>query len=125
MKTTMKKVSLLAASLVLAMGMGLGSQASAQTMKHQAIKDCAVCHTPENAIGDNQFVVPSDKTCIACHGDYKALAAKTMPKDPHDPNPHASHHYGQNMSCTACHAEHKESRVLCNDCHNFPFKKLR
>lgn len=93
--------------------------------KHQAIKDCATCHTKENAVAGNAFVVPSDKTCIGCHGDYKALAAKTKPADPHDPNPHASHHYGTNMSCTACHAEHKESRVLCNDCHNFPFKKIR
>lgn len=103
-----------------------GNAISAEmTTKHKAIKECSVCHTQENAVAGNAFVVPSDKTCIGCHGDYKALAAKTQPKDPHDPNPHASHHYGANMSCTTCHAEHKESRVLCNDCHNFPFGKIR
>jgi len=68
-----------------------GNAISAEmTTKHKAIKECSVCHTQENAVAGNAFVVPSDKTCIGCHGDYKALAAKTQPKDPHDPNPHAS-----------------------------------
>ncbi len=120
----MKKTiaTLMAGAMML--GLALNAEA-APTMKHQTIKECAVCHTKENAVAGNAMVVPSDKTCIGCHGDLKALAQKTAPKDPHEPNPHASHHYGKNMSCTACHAEHKESRVLCNDCHGFPFKKIR
>lgn len=92
---------------------------------HKALGDCAVCHTQENAVAGNPFVVPDNKACQACHGSWKDLAEKTKPADPHEPNPHASHHYGENMACTACHAEHKESRVMCNDCHGFPFKPMK
>lgn len=92
---------------------------------HQALGDCALCHTQENAVAGNAFVVPDNKACLACHGSWQDLAEKTKPADPHEPNPHKSHHYGENMSCTACHAEHKESRVICNDCHAFPFKPMK
>lgn len=92
---------------------------------HKALGDCALCHTQENAVAGNAFVVPDNKACLACHGSWQDLAEKTKPTDPHEPNPHKSHHYGENMSCTACHAEHKESRVICNDCHAFPFKPMK
>ncbi len=85
----------------------------------KVLTDCGTCHTKENAIGGNAFVVPKDETCIACHGDYKALAKKTEGLD--EPNPHSSHHYGAGVSCTACHKEHEKSVVLCNDCHEFKY----
>ena len=81
---------------------------------------CAVCHgpgTPESR--------PSDTACIGCRG--------AMDKIPTKPNrfdkfPHASAHYGNTLECTTCHAEHKPSKALCNDCHNVEwtnFKKVR
>ena len=112
------------AALVLA---GFCAAVGAQDMKpqHLFITDCAVCHTAENAVAGNAFVVPDNKACLACHGSWNDLADKTKPADPHEPNPHKSHHYGENMACTSCHAEHKPSRVVCNDCHAFPFKEIK
>lgn len=122
-KTLVRALALSAFGLALA----TGAQAATGQLKdhHKALTDCAACHTPENAVGGNALVVPDNKGCLACHGSWKDLAEKTKPADPHEPNPHASHHYGENMACTACHAEHKESRVLCNDCHAFPFKPMK
>ena len=83
----------------------------------KVLTDCGTCHTKENAIGGNAFVVPKDETCIACHGDYKALAEKT--KDLRF-NPHASH-LGD-INCTVCHAAHEKPKLACNDCHTFDMK---
>lgn len=121
-----KNISVLAAALFAGLTMAASAASGAvPEIKHQAVKDCTACHTQENAVAGNAFVVPDNKACLACHGSYKALAELTKPADPHEPNPHASHHYGENIACTACHAEHKPSKVLCNDCHAFPFKAMR
>ena len=124
----MLKTKLFAAAM-LAAALGLSTTANAGPAElkphHKALGDCALCHTQENAVAGNAFVVPDNKACLACHGSWQDLAEKTKPADPHEPNPHKSHHYGENMSCTACHAEHKESRVICNACHAFPFKPMK
>ena len=46
--------------LVLAAALFIALPASAQQVKpyHQNIKDCAACHTKENAVGGKQFVTP-------------------------------------------------------------------
>ena len=95
--------------------------AGLQMSKHHAavIKDCAVCHTQDNAVAGNAFVVPHDKVCMSCHGSYEALAKKT--ENLSEPNPHRSHHYGTGLSCTACHAEHSQPRAYCNECHEFKY----
>ncbi len=111
----------LAASALLAL-VATSAMANMPT-KHKF--DCATCHQQQNAVAGNAFVLPPSKTCIQCHGTMEQLAEKTKPADPHDPNPHASHHYGPNMECTACHAEHKPSHVACNNCHDFKFKQIR
>lgn len=110
------------AGIALALTMGTAAAADYKVQKHHeaVIKDCTMCHTKENAIAGNVFVVPSDKTCIACHGGYDTLAAKTNKLA--EPNPHKSHHYGQNISCTACHKEHSKPTVYCNECHEFKYK---
>ena len=87
---------------------------------HKALAtNCAACHTQENAVAGNPFVIPDDKACISCHGSYADLAKKTAKLE--EPNPHKSHHYGEGISCTACHAEHKPSTVYCNQCHDFKY----
>ena len=120
------KRTLLAAIFAACFGAAaIGAQAAPAGMPtvkpyHQTIKDCAVCQTEENAGAGNKFVVPSDKTCMGCHGDYKAMAEKT--KNLPEPNPHWSNHYGSGLSCTACHREHSQSKVYCNECHEFSYK---
>ncbi len=94
------------------------------TLKHKGLP-CESCHTTANAVAGNAMVLPASKTCMDCHGSVEALAKKTAPKDPHDPNPHMSHHYGPNAACTSCHAEHTPSKVMCNSCHDFKFKPLK
>ena len=98
------------------------SAADIKVQKHheQVLKDCTICHTQENAVAGNAFVVPDDKVCTTCHGSYEALAKKTDKLD--EPNPHASHHYGAGLSCTACHKEHSKPAVYCNECHQFKYK---
>lgn len=122
----MKKLSAIAGfSAALILALTAAGNASAVELKHKAVKDCAACHTQDSAVKGNAFVVPDSKACLTCHGDRKALAEKTKPADPRDPNPHASHHYGDNIACTACHSEHGKSEVYCNNCHAFPFKPIR
>lgn len=78
---------------------------------------CETCHGVKTPV-----TRPDDKTCIACHG--------TMDKIPTKPNkfdkfPHNSDHYKATLECTACHAEHKPSRAICNDCHVVEFPNLK
>lgn len=87
--------------LVLAAALFIALPASAQQVKpyHQNIKDCA-----------------------ACHQSYAAVAEKNKNLKNGEPNPHASHHYGEGIACTACHSEHKTSQVYCNNCHEFKYQ---
>ena len=75
---------------------------------------CTQCHKtqpPKN--------VPA-KDCLACHGSYKVLAAKT---DNLDINPHDSHM--GDVECTECHQGHKKPRLVCDQCHEFRQLKVR
>ena len=86
-----------ATALALTLGaVSLSASAAAPTVKpyHKALTDCAACHTQENAVAGNAFVVPSDKACLA---------------------------YGEGIACTACHKEHEPSKVYCNECHEFSY----
>ena len=89
--------------LVLAAALFIALPASAQQVKpyHQNIKDCAACHTKENAVGRKQFVTPDNKACLTCHQSYAAVAEKTKNLKNGEPNPHASHHYGEGIGGTA------------------------
>lgn len=95
--------------------------ANFKVSKHheKVIKDCSICHTQENAVAGNPFVVPDDKQCMTCHGSYESLAKKTEKLE--EPNPHKSHHYGTGISCTACHKEHSKPVAYCNECHEFKY----
>lgn len=119
MKHTIFTAALLCGTMLIAGA----SQAAGVTVKpyHQSVaKDCALCHTAENAVAGNAFVVPDNKACFACHGSYEELAKKTEKLA--EPNPHKSHHYGEGIACTACHSEHGQSKVYCNECHEFSYQ---
>lgn len=114
MNTIRKNLALLAMGVCTAFAL---TSAHPATLAGVPMKDhhakltqtCETCHgtaTPSER--------PDGKACIGCHG--------TMDKIPTKPNrfdkfPHASAHYGNTLDCTTCHAEHKASRALCNDCH--------
>ena len=119
----MKNVLLASALTILAVFSSGTALAAAQTMpmgKHHAGMKCETCHTKANALKGNQFVVPDDKTCEGCHGSYASLREKT--KGGSEPNPHHSAHFGDTLSCTACHKQHSEPKSYCNNCHDFKHK---
>lgn len=87
---------------------------------HHAKMKCETCHTKNNAVKGNVFVPPSDKTCEGCHGSYASLAKKTAGGS--EPNPHYSAHYGESLSCSACHRQHEKPQSYCNNCHDFKHK---
>jgi fumarate reductase flavoprotein subunit len=74
---------------------------------------CVNCHqtaSPTHAA--------SEKICQSCHGDSSKVAFLTQSLQA---NPHDSH-LGP-MECTKCHKEHKESEIVCLECHNqFEFR---
>lgn len=76
---------------------------------------CTQCHGPSG----RKALVPMEK-CLGCHGDTKALAAKTAKVKP--TNPHENRHFGTEADCNRCHHEHVKSENLCLPCHRFNFK---
>ncbi|QEM70130.1 cytochrome c3 family protein [Geobacter sp. FeAm09] len=87
-----------------------GALLAAAHGKHQVA--CSGCHGASLPV--KGAAVENDR-CLACHGSYDTLAEKTKPKEPHGPNPHASH-LGA-IACTACHYGHRKAEIYCKDCH--------
>lgn len=110
--------------LVLAAALFIALPASAQQVKpyHQNIKDCAACHTKENAVAGQSVRHARQQSLLDLPQSYAAVAEKTKNLKNGEPNPHASHHYGEGIACTACHSEHKTSQVYCNNCHEFKYQ---
>ncbi len=108
---------------------------NAQAMKlkdyHQEIMtdesgkiECNACHGETK-----RKTTPAMSVCESCHGSASEIAEQT--KRPADaghsvePNPHNSLHYGTDLPCTYCHQEHKESKIYCNQCHEFEYLKMK
>jgi len=75
---------------------------------------CAQCHDDLKKPAGVPMI-----TCVGCHGDTKALAAKTAGVKPR--NPHDSRHYGTEADCNLCHHQHARSANFCLPCHPFNF----
>ncbi len=73
---------------------------------------CASCHGETLPLLDAK---PTNAQCLACHGSYEALAAKTPGQDHVSRNPHNSH-LGP-INCTVCHKAHQVSKNYCLECH--------
>lgn len=112
----MRKNSLLAKTLApLAICfVSLAAQASETPEKavlneaHKSL-ECAVCHgttSPQNQ--------PANDACLACHGSFDALVAKTSG---YALNPHDSPHWGAEIPCGTCHKQHAKPVVQCAACH--------
>jgi hypothetical protein len=81
---------------------------------------CSSCHGKELPVAD---ITVENERCLSCHGSYEKLAAKTVPKQFPDRNPHKNHFIQSDTACTICHNAHSASKVYCLDCHkNFQIK---
>ena len=60
-----------------------------------------------------------DEQCLACHGSFETVAARTANVKPQ--NPHSSPHGNTYTACDLCHHQHAKSENFCAQCHNFKF----
>jgi hypothetical protein len=77
---------------------------------------CDACHTQDNKIkqsGDYDI-------CVACHGDYNAMIARTASKYQGKVNPHAQHE--GILPCVECHKGHQKSVNYCGGCHSYIYE---
>jgi hypothetical protein len=74
---------------------------------------CFDCHQEEKPTRK----AVSEKSCMACHGDYPAMKEWTKTVKP---NPHDSH-LGE-IPCTECHRQHQAPVVKCLECHAGKYK---
>lgn len=94
-----------------------GNASAADTMPlkgaHKAMNlPCEACH---GNIKPRE--VPEESTCMTCHQSRDAVKAKTAKLKP---NPHYGH--DETVECTACHKEHQESVLICDECHQWGYK---
>ena len=61
--------------------------------------------------------VPEESACMTCHQSREAVKAKTAKVKP---NPHFGH--DETVECMACHKEHQESVLICDECHKWGYK---
>ncbi|WP_028116493.1 cytochrome c3 family protein [Ferrimonas senticii] len=84
--------------------------------------ECQDCHIDAN------MTIPSNASCLNCHGSLEDLReAVKQPESQYylDTNPHYSFHYGYGLECSACHSEHQESKLYCNNCHQFDYPEFK
>lgn len=78
---------------------------------------CKTCHS--SAIKST-----TDTACIECHGTIDTIKINTNNLVNSHANPHSSVHYGEAISCIACHAEHEKKAPLCTECHRTWFAEM-
>lgn len=59
----------------------------------------------------------SKDQCLDCHRSYESLKDQTKDLQP---NPHDSPH-SANAECSTCHKSHRESTILCSQCHQVEY----
>ena len=63
-----------------------------------------------------------NEMCTKCHNDMDKVKAKTVfDNKGQKVNPHDSHVGEQN--CNECHSMHRQSTVMCTECHVQPWIK--
>ncbi len=108
----MKRIMLLAGTAFLYTGMVSAAGLAEHHMK-QAGVNCQSCHsTPSKPIKVKDNEALENEACINCHGSLQELAEQA--KEPL--SPHNSHLI--DLSCTSCHAGHKEPVMVCQTCHD-------
>ena len=145
----MKKLGMLAASAVcvFALVLGMSAPALAQASGAEPTKDlvlrgdakCTRCHDendefPVLSIGKTRHGVTADTrtpTCVSCHGESDAHAAKPKGNPPDRSYKRGGPHSdptANSQTCLSCHqggkqihwqgSAHDRTRVACSDCHN-------
>ncbi len=114
----LKKLSAACAAIFCAALFAAGSVSAADSAMplkgaHKAMNlPCEACH------GDvKPRETPQESACMTCHQSREAVKAKTAKLKP---NPHFGH--DETVDCTACHKEHQESVLLCDECHQWGYK---
>jgi hypothetical protein len=108
---------LLAALLATCLGLAAWS---AEDAKHRTpakhTKNGVTCHDCHQQENPSKAAVAVE-SCMACHGDYPAMADYTrkLALNPHAP-PTGNKHPGP-FACTECHHQHKPPVVKCLECH--------
>lgn len=59
----------------------------------------------------------SKEQCLECHRSYSSLIEQTSDLKP---NPHDSPH-SLEAECSTCHKSHRESTILCSQCHQVDY----
>lgn len=111
---------------LLALTMMSGSVMAAGMMQKHKDMSCNFCH-------EKGFTAPKEEKCLACHNKdvivkatehfnfekrFKNPATGKVNKTFGPVNPHDNFHFGRDGSCFSCHKEHKESTLLCANCHD-------
>lgn len=108
-------ISACAAALCAGLMAAGSAQAAEMPLKgaHKAMNlPCEACH---GNIKPRE--VPEESACMVCHQSRDAVKAKTAKLKP---NPHYGH--DETVECTACHKEHQESVLICDECHKWGYK---
>ena len=79
-------------------------------------KSCKSCHKESDV---SEF--PADFVCFKCHDGEELIQSTARPEDEKWQNPHNNLHYGSEVPCMECHAEHQQSKLLCAGCHSFEY----
>lgn len=105
-------------ALILAFALGT-TPGTAQDARHgtppkhtKAGVTCHDCHREEKP----SKAAVAMESCMACHGDYPAMAAytRTLAVNPHQPP--TGKHPGP-FACPECHRQHQPPVVKCLECH--------
>ena len=107
----------LAAALMLAFGSAAASAETAKFLGDRHVERglaCDACHEKDMKIKVNGDL----DVWSSCHGDYKAMIAKTEKR--YEVNPHAQHEGA--LPCSECHKGHKPGVNYCGGCHNYTYK---
>ena len=104
--------------LILVSGLGIGAVVSEEKTggftaeRHKSVGvSCIGCHKEEQP----KTAAP-EKSCLACHKSFDAVAERTKN---YEPDPHNNHiTQSSDIECTQCHQGHKADVILCQKCHS-------
>lgn len=115
----MKKIFL----ILFVVSVSLCSFAGASMIPNKAHMDAEITCLDCHGIEDPEERAPQS-SCRSCHDDYKGKEIVVVDGGWERPiNPHNAHYGDTDITrCTSCHAIHEESRLSCNNCHQFDLK---
>lgn len=83
-------------------------------------KSCDSCHDSKKPLN-----LPADDACLSCHDLDELVESTARSEEETWQNPHNNIHYGKEVPCMECHAEHQKSKPMCAGCHSFKYPKYK